>query len=417
MAVKKRDVLFLCQFFYPEINSSATLPFDTANFFAEQGLKVGALCGYPKEYNLQGKVPRKENKFGIDIKRIHYLQLKRKSRLGRLINYATFTAFSLLHLFELRRYSAVIVYSNPPILPLIALIAKTLFNTKIICVSYDVYPEIAFASNSLKEGGVVHKAMERINKGLSRKADLIIALTEEMKAFILRSRPGMDAERISVIPNWAHEDIGFDRSGALRRLGFSDSDFIVCYFGNMGICQDVETLKEAVKILKDEEKIKFLIAGHGSKLPAFKEEMAGYPNVRIMDFLTGRDFEDAVSAGSCGLVTLEEGLKGMCAPSKYYTCIQGSLPVIAVVEEDSYLASEVISEGVGLHVRIGDGQGLAEAIRKLYADRDGTEEMAVRARELYFREYCMSKGVGKYLQLVTELLGKGNERDHRNHIN
>ena len=45
----KRDILFLCQFFYPEHNSSATLPFDTAKYLAANGFTVDALCGYPKE--------------------------------------------------------------------------------------------------------------------------------------------------------------------------------------------------------------------------------------------------------------------------------------------------------------------------------------------------------------------------------
>ena len=46
----KKDILFLCQFFYPEHNSSATLPFDTAQYLANHGFSVDALCGYPKEY-------------------------------------------------------------------------------------------------------------------------------------------------------------------------------------------------------------------------------------------------------------------------------------------------------------------------------------------------------------------------------
>ena len=53
----KRDILFLCQFFYPEYNSSATLPFDTASYLAQNGYSVGALCGYPREYNTSGEVP------------------------------------------------------------------------------------------------------------------------------------------------------------------------------------------------------------------------------------------------------------------------------------------------------------------------------------------------------------------------
>ena len=139
----KRDILFLCQFFYPEYNSSATLPFDTAKHLAQNGYSVGALCGYPKEYNFDGKVPGKETKDGVSIRRLRYMQLSRRSRLGRLINYFSFTLSVLLHIGEIKHYRAVIVYSNPPVLPIAAIWANKLFNTKIIFVSYDVYPEVA----------------------------------------------------------------------------------------------------------------------------------------------------------------------------------------------------------------------------------------------------------------------------------
>lgn len=66
----KRDILFLCQFFYPEYNSSATLPFDAARYLAQSGYSVGALCGYPREYNASGKVPVRETKNGVSIRRL-----------------------------------------------------------------------------------------------------------------------------------------------------------------------------------------------------------------------------------------------------------------------------------------------------------------------------------------------------------
>lgn len=119
----KRDILFLCQFFYPEYNSSATLPFDTARYLAQSGYSVGALCGYPREYNIGGEVPVRETKDGVSIRRLHYMQLNRRSKLGRLINYFSFTLSVLLHIFEIKDYQAVIVYSNPPVLPIAAILA------------------------------------------------------------------------------------------------------------------------------------------------------------------------------------------------------------------------------------------------------------------------------------------------------
>lgn len=39
------------------------------------------------------------------------------------------------------------------------------------------------------------------------------------------------------------------------------------YFGNLGVCQDETALIQAMELLKDQPHIKFMVAGHGSKLP------------------------------------------------------------------------------------------------------------------------------------------------------
>ena len=56
----KKDVLFMCQFFYPEYISSAVLPSETAFDLAKSGFEVGALCGYPHEYGLGENPPKQE---------------------------------------------------------------------------------------------------------------------------------------------------------------------------------------------------------------------------------------------------------------------------------------------------------------------------------------------------------------------
>ena len=77
---RKKDILFLCQFFYPEYISSAQLPFDTAAALEEAGFSVGALCGYPREY-LDGKdIPGKETVKGIRIHRLKYIQTIRAEK-------------------------------------------------------------------------------------------------------------------------------------------------------------------------------------------------------------------------------------------------------------------------------------------------------------------------------------------------
>ena len=114
---QKKDILFACQFFYPEYISSAQLPFDTAKALTAAGYCVDVLCGYPREYLDGTDIPVRETVEGIGIHRLKYIQLDRSGFLGRIVNYFSFTFMVLLNLPKLRHYRSIVVYSKTPILP------------------------------------------------------------------------------------------------------------------------------------------------------------------------------------------------------------------------------------------------------------------------------------------------------------
>lgn len=399
-----KDVLFLCQYFYPEYNSSATLPFDTAVYLAQHGKSVDVLCGYPKEYTDEASVPTEEDKDGVHIRRIHYLQLSRGGKFGRLINYFSFTLFALIRVFLLRKYRTVIVYSNPPILPFVTIIANALFKTEFIFVAYDIYPEVAYASHSVKRGDLIDCVMKRLNHQLYKRAAKIVALTDEMKYFILSQRPETSEEKVCVIPNWAHERKQVITNKSISEFNNLQDKFVVSYFGNMGICQDIETMLAAIRMLETDPKIHFLIAGHGSKKAEFEEQVKDIYNVTVTSFLTGTAFECAVAISSCCIVSLEPGLMGTCAPSKYYSYLQGGCPVIAITEDSSYLAQELKQENIGIHVCNGDGEGLVAAIKALMNDQQICVEMGHNAERLYKMKYDQPVTLKKYDDVISSIL-------------
>lgn len=403
----RKDILFLCQFFYPEYNSSATLPFDTAKYLSEHGLKVGALCGYPKEYNKSGKVPLEETVDGVEIKRIKYIELSRTKKINRLINYFSFTLAALFHIFMLRKYKCVVVYSNPPVLPIVPILARALFKTEFVFVAYDVYPEVAYASKTLLPGGTIDRVMMKINRRLYKNAAKVIALTDEMKDFLLEHRNELTEDRVETIANWAHEEQLEADSDAYARFGYKDKQFVVSYFGNMGTCQDVDTMLDAAEKLKDNENIKFIVVGHGNKKSSVEKriETEMLTNVQVIDFLTGKDFEQAVAISSCSVVSLEKGLKGTCAPSKYYSYLQGGQPILAVVEKDSYLAKEVEEQEIGYSVEVGDSDSLKEAIERMSNSPEDCAEMGSRAKMLYDSKYDISIALGKYEKTLRSVIG------------
>lgn len=408
----KKDILFLCQFFYPEHNSSATLPFDTAAYLSGQGFSVDALVGYPKEYSTETSVPLRETARGVHIRRLRYLQLRRTGTLGRLINYFSFTLRVLLHLGVFRNYRSVIVYSNPPILPVAPLLAKRLFGTRIVFVAYDVYPEVAYASGALAANGLISRVMRRLNRALYRRADRVVALTDEMRGFLLSNRPELDAQRAVTIPNWAHEHTAPLLAETYDRFGIRPDQFVVAYFGNLGTAQDVQTMLDAARLLRGDDRVCFLVVGHGNKKAAFADrvEAEQLHNVRMYDFLTGEDFEQAVAVSSACIVSLEKGLMGTCAPSKYYSYLQGGKPVLAVVEPESYLAEEVTREQIGCAVNVGDGGALRDAILRMEADREACRAMGVRASALYEAQYAASIGLARYGALFQTLLRNEGDR-------
>ena len=400
---KTRDILFLCQFFYPEYISSAQLPYDTVRALRKDGFTVDVLCGYPHEY-LDGKdIPVKEEIDGVRIHRLKYIQTGRAGFLGRIINYFSFTFMVLLNLLKTAKYRAVVVYSNPPILPWIASWAKVLFGCKLMFVSYDLYPEVATVTNTLREGNIICRLMNHINKCVYRRADSVVALSSEMKEFILKNRE-IPSEKVTVIPNW-YEDRG-EFSRELSDNVFQDiakDKFVVSYFGNMGTMQDMDTILGAIRELKDED-IFFLFAGHGNKMEKLKQIVSeeGISNVVIHDFLHGKNFRDALAVSDCALVSLEKGATGLCVPSKTYSYMMQGIPLLAIMDESDIVRD--IEKGAGLWVRNGESMKMAEAIRQLKDDPERQRNMRQTCRRIYLEKYTTDICTQKYVTLFRNLL-------------
>ena len=401
---EKKDILFLCQFFYPEYISSAQLPYDTVLALKEAGFSVGALCGYPQEYLDGSDIPVREEVDGISIHRLKYIQLDRKGFLGRIVNYFSFTFMVLLHLFEVAKYKAVVVYSNPPILPWIASWARVLFGTRLIFVSYDLYPEVATVTNTLREGNLICRLMNHINKCVYRRADKVVALSSEQRDYILRSRDARP-EQVTVIPNWYHDEGIQPRNRENNRFRDTVGDrFVVSYFGNMGTMQDMKTILGAIRELQGEEDVFFLFAGHGNKMDKLQKiaEEEQLKNIAIFQFLHGQDFRDALAVSDCALVSLEKGATGLCVPSKTYSYMMQGIPLLAIMDECDIVRD--IESGAGFWVRNGEARELAQAIRKLRDDPQKCQAMREQCRRLYLEKYTTEKNTGKYVSLFRQLL-------------
>jgi glycosyltransferase involved in cell wall biosynthesis len=268
-------------------------------------------------------------------------------------------------------------------------------------VAYDLYPEVATVTNTLRQGNMICRLMDHINRVVFRRCDAVVALSTEMREYITVHR-NIAPEKVAVIPNW-YKDGGELRHREENRFQETvNGRFVVSYFGNMGTMQDMQTILGAIRQLRSED-VFFLFAGHGNKMEDLKRitEEEKIDNIAIYQFLHGEDFRDALAISDCAFVSLEAGATGLCVPSKTYSYMMQGIPLLAVMDEGDIVRD--IEAGAGKWVRNGDSDGLARAIREMRADPDAHAAMRKKCRKLYLEKYTTEICTDQYVSLFRSL--------------
>jgi Glycosyltransferase len=409
--MNKNDVLILCQFFYPEYVSSATLPLEMAEDFVKKGILVNILCGYPKEY-IYGNdkaVPITEKYNGINIKRVKYLQLNRKHSFSRIINQLSFVVSVISKLSYIKMNKCIIVYSDPPMLPIITSLVNRIFKVKFIFVAYDIFPDIAIAMNATKKNSIMAKMMELINKSVYSNASKIVALGEEMKDYLLKYRVPNES-KIEVIPNWYDKNklrYGVITNDKLKTLK-DNGKFIVLYSGNMGTCQDMDTIVNVVLQLRNNKDICFVFTGHGNKANNIKKiiEDNNLENTIFYNFLVGEDYSNMLQIADCHIVSLEKGIEGLCVPSKTYSYLAAGRPLLAIMSQNTDISKMLKKYGAGFSFEQGNVNGFSETILYLHNNREESIRIGENARKAFLNLYERQICTEKYIKLVSHVLNR-----------
>ena len=406
---KRSRILILSQFYPPEYVTAAVLIGQMAEDVAAEGLDVEVLCGWPKEYMAEhGRVPAHETNNGVRIRRLKYVQLPRESRLGRLVNYFTFVLSVVLRWPTLLGYGLIVVYTNPPLLPAIPAALNRLFGQKFVFVCYDLYPELAIRMGAVAKGSAIDRVMGPINRAVYGHAEAVVALGQDMKRYMTESGLARDASRVEIIPNWYDDGPDSYRPLPAER----PKAFTVVYSGNMGVCQDMETILDAIRRLRDRADIRFVFTGHGSKVKALKQAVhgEGLEHVRFEGYLQGADFANLLAEAGCFLVSLEAGMEGLALPSKTYSYLAAGRPVLSVMAAEADVSRILLEHDAGFAFANGDGQALADGIAALADAYDRCRGMGANARRLYEEQYRRKLCTAQYGALFRRILAQGDRK-------
>ncbi|WP_238943030.1 glycosyltransferase family 4 protein [Planococcus beijingensis] len=403
----KKDVAILCQYFYPEHVSSATLPTELALGLKEKGLDVSVICGYPQEY-IDGKEPNlsiKEDLKGVTINRVKYTTFNSKSKFGRIFNFFSLFMSMTTKFFYLKNFKEIIVYSNPPILPLIPYALKKIFGTNFIFVAFDVYPDNALKMDGIKENGFIHRLMNFINKRVYSNASEVVLLGNEMKDYVIENKIAVKESNLKVIPNWFSNEHALENKEVTNRQFKeikSKYQFIVLYSGNMGSFQDIETILKGILRFKNHKNICFIFSGHGNKAEYVKEFFQSNEvlNSEVFGFLKGQDYVDILSIADLCLVSLESGIEGLGVPSKTYGYLAAAKPVLAIMSSQTDISRDLIEFECGVNIQQDDIEGFELSINNYYENSSLKLKHSMNARKLYKSKYTKEINIEKYYELI-----------------
>ncbi|MFC6733943.1 glycosyltransferase family 4 protein [Haladaptatus sp. DYSN1] len=413
MSENETEYVLVTEYFHPDTASTGQLMTDLAVGLQERGLDMTVYTGQPNYHSgVNKKQPSTSTYEGVQVNRIRAPQVRQSSFLRRAFNWVVFTVWMFFQLLVLRpkQNQELVFVSNPPFLPIAMWFVCKLRGWEYTYIVYDLYPDFTIETGYFKEGGLVDTVWSTLNENIFGDAKHIVSLGPVMRDRIIsNARDDFDATKVAIIHNW--EDEEFIEPKEKDENWFAQEHdivgtFTLLYSGNIGGNHDLETVVEAAANLDDTDDVTLLIIGEGDK-KAEIVELAEQHNLRggRVKFLPYQPLEDlpySLTAGDVSIVTVQEGMEGVCVSSKLYTAMAAGMPILVIAQPNDDEARIVESCAAGIQVSQGDVDAGVEAIRTWSTKSDIVEEQGQNAREAFESQFTKSHSIDRYYRLLDD---------------
>jgi len=264
-------ILFLCQYFPPEMGAPSARTFEHARHWVRAGHDVTVVCGLPNHPD--GVVPPKyrrtllyrENIEGINVLRCWLFTTPNRGAIRRSISFITFMFSSIFFGgFFSGRCDVVIATSPQMLCGLGGYIVSRMKRRPFVLEVRDLWPKQIIELGAVRNRALV-SFLSWLEMFLYRRAQAIVTVAKATEGEI--ASRGVPAEKIYTVTNGIEEDfftVG-DRSTALRQAQGWGDKFIAMYVGTFGLSQGLGTLLETAHLLRERDDIHFVLAGTGAE--------------------------------------------------------------------------------------------------------------------------------------------------------
>jgi glycosyltransferase involved in cell wall biosynthesis len=267
----------------------------------------------------------------------------------------------------------------------------------------DLWPQFAIAVGVLKNP-ILISLSEWLERFLYHRADRVMVNSPGF----LKHVSARGAKRVDLIPNGADPSM-FDPAASgesFRKDNHLEDKFVALYAGAHGMSNDLNIVLEAANKLTESRDIHIVFLGDGKEKPALMAQ-ADEMNLSNVTFLPSVPKAEMASAlaGADACIAILKPLEEYKTtyPNKVFDYMAAGRPVALAI--DGVVREVVEAADCGIFAAPGNAAQLADAIRRLAANPEGSRLLGLRGRK-YLEEHFSRAIIGeKLVKLLGEVVG------------
>lgn len=401
-------VIAVHRYYWPDTPPYASMLRTIVTRWARAGHDVTVISTQPS-YKPGASIahrPTVEEIDGVTTRRLRVLD-DAAGGLPKLVNMVVFPVAVLVRILRAPRPDVVMCSTSPPVLlAAAASLAARLRGARFVYHCMDLHPQIGALSGEFANP-LVYRLLDRVDRTTCRRAATVVVLSEDMRRVLLARDPSI-ADRVVVVNNFDLPGDEASDGASVKEVRPSepagrDGRLRIVFTGNVGRFQGLDSIVRAVAGVDD---VELLLMGEGRAKPelmALAESLGVTDRVQFYPHGSVGAARALLRTADLGLVSLVPETIRYAYPSKTMTYLAESLPLLAVVEQDSELAHLVSSQHIGFTCAPGDATATA-ALRRARSERTSMPAMRNSARRTWQERFHPELVLDRWDGLLTGVL-------------
>ncbi len=390
MSSTKLRLVVICPHFAPDLAPTGVVMTRIVQELAARGHELHVVTSLPWyrnhaiESGWGGRLWRTEKTAWGSIIRVHPFPGKSKTNLlRRAIGFLAFSyavGIRSVHAGGLPfKVDGVLAMSPPLTLGLTGWFTKMIRRAPLVFNIQDVFPDAAIQTGAISNKRIIAIAqwIERVSY---HRSDAVVLLSQDLRNNIAGKLNPKYHPRLHVIPNFV-DTIAITPQSRMTRyrseLGIRE-ELVVMYAGNVGFSQSLHLMLEAAR---EFPQVAFVINGDGAARKKLQEDGSRIPNLYFGEYQPIERLSEVLATGDIHVVPLRAGLASVSVPSKSYSILAASRPVLAAIDLDTEIPHILHQAHAGIAVGPDNVELFIAALRKMIANPQILIEMGANGRK------------------------------------